>query len=111
VRQEIGLLELFVEPIRERALRVFLAAGAGAYRIDESGTASAPYISTQAGSWSALVAAGAGASIRITRSIRIVPSARVLVAVPRQVVSFASDRVATAMSPGAAGSLDLTVEL
>ena len=111
VRQELGLGEVAFESAPAGVASVFVSLGAGAYHLHASGDASPPYTSERDDAWSALLAAGAGLRIRLTGATSFVLDARELLALPRPVVVFASERVAAAMHPGTFGALSLAVDL
>ncbi len=111
LRQELALLEGAFEPALRGALRPYVAAGGGAYHLDATGYAAAPFTSGHDEAWAALLAAGAGARLRLAGSAWLVLDARELVALPRPVVTFAGHDVAVAMRPGTLAALSLAVEL
>lgn len=109
VRQELGLVEGAFEPDLVDWIRLYVTAGAGAYHLDATGFANAPYTSGGASSWSALVAAGLGARRCLAGSTWLALDVRELVAFPRPVISFAGETVAVAMRPGTLAGLTLAV--
>lgn len=109
VRQELAILEAAFEPTLVDWIRPYVAAGGGVYHFDATGYANAPFTSGSADAWSALLAGGAGARLRLTGSTWLAFDARALVALPRPVVSFAGETVAAAMRPGALAGLSLAV--
>jgi hypothetical protein len=111
VRQELALGEVAFESAPAGVASAFVSLGAGAYHLDASGDASPPYTSGHDDAWSALFAAGAGLRVRITGAASVVVDAREVLALPRPVVVFASERVAAAMHPGTLGALSLAVDL
>jgi hypothetical protein len=111
VRQELALAEVALEPPTGSVVSGFVALGAGVYHLDASGDASAPYTSGQGDAWSALLGAGVGLRIHVTAAASVVIEARELLALPRPVVVFASERVAAAMHPGTLGAVALAVDL
>jgi hypothetical protein len=111
LRQDIGLIELGFEQPADAPVHLLASAGVGAYHLFASGNATAPYVSLQDDSWTALVAAGAGLRWRLTSAASLVVDARELLALPRPVVQFASERVAAAMHPGTLAALSLAVDL
>jgi hypothetical protein len=110
VRQELAMIEGTYEVPLAPPLRAFVAADVGAFHMQTTGTASAPYTSTTAEAWSALFGAGLGLSLTIAGPASLVLDAHELFAAPRPVIAFASDRVATVMSPGTLVALSLSVE-
>ena len=111
IRQELGLLEGGYEGAIAPPVRAFVVAGAGAYHLDATGSAVAPFTSARGDTWSALLDAGLGLRIDVGGAASLVIDARELFAAPRPVVAFASDRVATAMTPGTLVGVALAVEL
>ncbi len=111
VRQELAILEVSYEGTLVGPVRGFVVAGAGAYHLDATGTASAAFTSGRADTWSALAWAGLGVRVALAGPTAVVLDAREVVAAPRPVVAFASDRVANAMSPGTLLGLSLEVDL
>ena len=109
VRQELAIVEAAFEPALVDWIRPYVAAGAGGYHLDATGYASAPYTSGSADAWSALLAAGIGARLRLTGSTWLAFDVRELVALPRPVVAFAGDNVAVAMRPGTLAGMTLAV--
>jgi len=109
VRQELAIVEAAFEPALVDWIRPYVAAGAGGYHLDATGHASAPYTSGSADAWSALLAAGIGARLRLTGSTWLAFDVRELVALPRPVVAFAGDTVAVAMRPGTLAGMTLAV--
>lgn len=109
VRQELAILEAAFEPTLVDWIRPYVAAGGGVYHFDATGYANAPFTNGSADAWTALLAAGAGARLRLTGSTWLVFDARALMALPRPVVSFAGETVAVAMRPGALAGLSLAV--
>jgi hypothetical protein len=111
VRQELALAELALEPPASGPITALVALGAGAYHLDASGTATAPFASGHDEAWAALLGAGAGLRVRLAGAASLVLDAREVMAVPRPVVVFASERVAAAMRPGTLCSFALAVDL
>jgi hypothetical protein len=111
VRQELALAEVAFESAPAGVKSAFLSLGAGAYHLYASGDATPPYTSGHDDAWSALLAAGAGVRVRITGAASVVVDAREVLALPRPVVVFASERVAAAMHPGTIGAVSLAVDL
>jgi hypothetical protein len=111
VRQELALGEVVYELARAGVASVFVSLGAGAYHLYASGDAIPPYASGHDDAWSALLAAGAGLRVHISGAAAIVVDAREVLALPRPVVVFASERVAAAMHPGTLGAVSLAVDL
>jgi hypothetical protein len=111
VRQELALAEVAFEPAPASLASFFVSLGAGIYHLDASGDAVPPYTSRRDGAWSALLGAGAGLRIRIAGAASVVVDAREVLALPRPVVVFASERVAAAMHPGTLGAASLAVDL
>jgi hypothetical protein len=111
VRQELALGEVAFESAPAGVASAFVSLGAGAYHLYASGDASPPYTSGHDDAWSALFAAGAGLRVRITGAASVVVDAREVLALPRPVVVFASERVAAAMHPGTLAALSLAVDL
>ena len=111
VRQELALGEVAFEPAPDGVASFFVSLGAGAYHLYASGDASSPYTSGHDDAWSALLAAGAGLRVRISGATSVVVDAREVLALPRPVVVFASERVAAAMHPGTLGAVSLAVDL
>lgn len=109
VRQELAVLEAAFEPELVDWIRPYVAAGGGVYHLEATGYANAPFTNGSADAWTALVAAGAGARLRLTGSTWLVFDARALFALPRPVVSFAGQTVGVAMRPGALAGLSLAV--
>jgi hypothetical protein len=109
VRQELAILEAAFEPTLVDWIRPYVAAGGGFYHFDATGYANAPFTNGSADAWTALLAAGGGARLRLTGSTWLCFDARALVALPRPVVSFAGETVAVAMRPGALAGLSLAV--
>jgi hypothetical protein len=109
VRQELAIVEAAFEPALVDWIRPYVAAGAGGYHLDATGYASAPYSSGAADAWSALLAAGIGARLRLTGSTWLAFDVRELVALPRPVIAFAGDTVAVAMRPGTLAGMTLAV--
>jgi len=109
VRQELAIVEAAFEPALVDWIRPYVAAGAGGYHLDATGYASAPYTSGSADAWSALLAAGIGARLRLTGSTWLAFDVRELLALPRPVVAFAGDTVAVAMRPGTLAGMTLAV--
>jgi hypothetical protein len=111
VRQELALGEVAFESAPAGVASVFVSLGAGAYHLYASGDAVPPYTSGHDDAWSALLAAGIGLRVHITGATSVVVDAREVLALPRPVVVFASERVAAAMHPGTLGALSLAVDL
>jgi len=111
VRQELALGEVAFESAPAGIASVFVSLGAGAYHLYASGDASPPYASGHDDAWSALLAAGAGLRVHISGAASVVVDGREVLALPRPVVVFASERVAAAMRPGTLGALSLAVDL
>jgi hypothetical protein len=111
VRQELALAEVAFEPPTSGALSGLVAIGAGAYHLDLTGNATAPFASGHDEAWAVLLSAGAGLRVRLSGLASLVLDAREVLAVPRPVVVFASERVAAAMRPGTLGSFTLAVDL
>ncbi|HEY8089835.1 MAG TPA: hypothetical protein VIF09_18370 [Polyangiaceae bacterium] len=111
IRQELALAEVALEPPTSGPLSALLALGAGAYHFEATGNAAVPFTSGQQGAWSALLAGGADARLRVSAAASIVLEVRELFTLPRPVVAFAGQRVATSMHPGTLGSLSLAVDL
>ena len=111
VRQELALAEVTFEPAPEGVASFSVSLGAGAYHLYASGDASPPYTSGHDDAWSALLAAGVGLRVRISGATSFVVDAREMLALPRPVVVFASERVAAAMHPGTLGAVSLAVDL
>jgi hypothetical protein len=111
VRQELALLDGQLEIALAGPLRAFADIGTGGYHLDANGQAAGPYTSGHADAWSALLAAGLGLRARLAGPASVVLDLRELVALPRPVVVFAGDRVASFMSPGTLAGLFLAVEL
>ena len=111
VRQELALGEVAFDSAPAGVASVYVSLGAGAYHLDASGDANPPYTSGHDDTWSALLAVGAGLRVRIAGGTSVVLDAREVLALPRPVVVFASERVAAAMHPGTLGALSLAVDL
>jgi hypothetical protein len=111
VRQELALLEVALEPQTRGSLSWFVDAGGGAYHLYASGDATPPYTSGHDDVWAALLSAGVGLRLRVTRAASIVADVREVLALPRPVVLFAAEQVATSMHPGTLGGLSLAVDL
>ena len=111
VRQELALGEVAFESAPAGVASIFVVLGAGAYHLHASGDASPPYTSGRDDAWSGLLAAGAGLRVHVAGATSFVLDARELLALPRPVVVFASERVAAAMHPGTVGALSLAVDL
>jgi hypothetical protein len=111
VRQELALAEVALEPPTSGPVSARLAIGAGAYHFEATGNATAPFTSGQEGAWSALLAGGAGARLRFSAAASLVLEVRELFTLPRPVIAFAGQQVATSMHPGTLGSLALAVDL
>ena len=111
IRQEMGLFELSFHPKTTAPIQGYAALGAGAYHIDERGNAMAPFAGVHAEAWSVLLSAGGGIRLRFSRVSSIELESRILLAMPRPVVVFGSERVAAAMHPGALTTLGVTVDL
>jgi len=111
VRQELALGEVAFESAAAGITSAFVSLGAGAYHLYASGDATPPYTSGHDDAWSALLAVGAGLRVRITGAASVVVDAREVLALPRPVVVFASERVAAAMHPGTVGALSVAVDL
>jgi hypothetical protein len=109
VRQELAVVEAAFEPALVDWIRPYVAAGAGGYHLDATGYASAPYTSGSADAWSALLATGIGARLRLTGSTWLAFDVRELLALPRPVVAFAGNNVAVAMRPGTLAGMTLAV--
>jgi hypothetical protein len=111
VRQELALGEVAFEPAPSGIASVFVSLGVGAYHLYASGEASPPYTSANDDAWSALLAAGAGLRMRLSGATSVVLDAREVLALPRPIIVFASERVAAAMHPGTLGAVSLAVDL
>jgi hypothetical protein len=111
VRQELALAEVAFESGPAGVASFFVSLGAGAYHLYATGDAAPPYTSGSDDAWSALLAAGAGLRVRVSGAASVVVDAREVLALPRPVVVFASERVAAAMHPGTLGALSLAVDL
>lgn len=111
IRQELALIELAYELRVATPLRAFLAAGAGAYHLVATGNANASFTSGQGDAWAALFGVGLGVSLDLAGPASVVLDAHELLAAPQPIVAFATDHVATVMSPGTLVSLSLAVEL
>jgi hypothetical protein len=111
VRQELALGEVAFESAPTGVASAFVSLGAGAYHLYATGDANPPYTSGQDDAWAALLAAGAGVRVRLTGAASVVVDAREVLALPRPVVVFASERVAAAMHPGTLAAFSLAVDL
>jgi hypothetical protein len=111
VRQELALAEATFEPSTRGLLSASLSIGAGAYHVDVSGDAAPSYVNGHSDAWSALGSAGGGARARLSSDVSIALDFRALVALPRPVIVFGTERVAAAMQPGALGGFSLSVDL
>jgi hypothetical protein len=111
LRQDVGLVELGFEQQTDAPLHVLACAGAGVYHLHASGDATGSYVSLQGDAWTALVGAGAGLRWRLTSAASLVVDARELLAFPRPVVQFVSDKVAASMRPGTLAAVSLAVDM
>lgn len=111
VRQELALGEVAFDPPTRGPFSGFVALGAGTYHLEASGNATPPFTSRQQDAWAALLAGGVGLRVRLSSSASVVVDVRELFALPRPVVLFASEQVATAMHPGTLGGLTMAVDL
>jgi hypothetical protein len=111
VRQELALGEIAFDPPTRGPISGFVALGAGAYHLEASGNATPPFTSREDDAWAVLLAGGVGLRVRLSSSASIVVDVRELFALPRPVVLFASEQVATAMHPGTLGGLTMAVDL
>jgi hypothetical protein len=109
VRQELAFAEGAFEPALAGWIHPYLAVGAGAYHLDATGYANAPFANGRADAWSALLAAGVGVRLLLTASTALVVDAREMLALPRPVLAFAGEQVAVAMRPGTIAALSLAV--
>jgi hypothetical protein len=113
LRQELAVVELSLERPMGSRVNVLAALGVGAYHIDARGNARPPYTNAydHDSAWSVLASLGGGALFPISEAMSIEIDARALLAMPRPVIVFGSERVATAMVPGALAGLTLTIGL
>jgi hypothetical protein len=111
LRQDFGLVEVAFEQQTDSPLHLFASAGGGVYHLFASGNANAPYVSLKDDAWTALFAGGAGIRWRLTSAASLVVDLRELLAAPRPVVQFASERAALIMRPGTLAALSLAVDL
>jgi hypothetical protein len=110
-RQDLGLLEVAWEYAATAALRVQACVGAGGYHVVVAGDANAGYQSLHDDTWTGLGALGAGVRWRMSPASSLVLDARGLYAVPRPIVQFLNERVASAMQPGTLAAISLAVDL
>jgi hypothetical protein len=111
LRQELAVVEGAYELALGGPVHAYFVAGAGAYHLDATGDANAPFTSARGDAWSALLAAGAGLRLHVAGPASLVLDLRELLALPRPVVALAADRAAQAMSPGTLAGLSFSVEL
>jgi hypothetical protein len=110
VHQELVSLDLvYRPPFASGAVRPFFLAGAGAYHLDVSGTAEAPYHGRTGGLFAAHADLGAGAAVPLGSRVSIVAGARALLVAPKLVVRAAGEQVGSVGRPSVLG--DLTVDV
>jgi hypothetical protein len=110
-RQDLGLIEVAWEYAATATLHVQACLGAGAYHLLVTGDPNAGFVKLQDDKWTGLGALGAGLRWRMSPAASLVLDARALYALPRPVVEFVNDRVASAMNPGALAAVSLAVDL
>jgi hypothetical protein len=110
-RQDLGLLEVAWEYAATTAVHVQACLGGGVYHVVATGDANAGFVSLHDETWTGLGAAGVGLRWRMAPAASLVIDARELLALPRPVVEFATERVAAAMHPGTLAAVSLAVEL
>ncbi len=111
LRQDLGLLEIGFEYPANAAMHLLASAGMGAYHLYARGNANAGFTSLHDDTWTGLGAVGVGVRWRVASAASVVVDARELLALPRPVVEFASERVASAMRPGTLAAISLAVDL
>ena len=111
VTQELGLVEVAFEVLSHGPLSALLFLGAGGYHLDATGYAAPPFFSGHAEAWTGLGALGVGIRVRLAGATSLLVDARELLALPRPVVVFGTERVAEAMQPGTMAGVSLAVDL
>lgn len=111
ITQELGLLEVAIEVLSSGPVTASLSFGAGGYHLDATGYAAPPFLGSHADAWAALGALGAGVRLHVAGATSLVLDARELLALPRPVVFFGTERVAEAMRPGTMAGASLAVDL
>jgi hypothetical protein len=110
VRHEILSLDLvYRPPLVTSTVRPMLIAGAGAYRLEVSGAAAAPYQGRNGAVLAAHVDLGVGAAVQLGRRVAILTDARALLVTPKPIVRAAGREVASTGRPSVLG--ELTVEV
>ncbi|HVY38280.1 MAG TPA: hypothetical protein VHM31_10095 [Polyangia bacterium] len=99
IGQALAVLEI-VREFRARArVRPFVSAGAGALRARVVGTGVGPYVGRAATSWSGLVTAGGGMSVRLLPHVALAVDAQIMVACPYTAVRLPSVEAANVAWP------------
>jgi hypothetical protein len=110
VRQELVSFDLvYRPPFTTATLRPLFLAGAGAYRLDVSGTAEAPYHGRTGAVFAGHVDLGAGAAIRLGRRVSILADVRALWVIPKPIVRAAGEEVGSVGRPSVLGELTADV--
>lgn len=110
VRQEFASLDLGLST-RQAPLGFFAWAGAGAYHLHTSGSATAPFRSTSDDVFSFLLTAGIGGVARVARRLAVTADLSAIGVVPRPVVIVSNRAVGSAGGPSLGMSLGLVVGL
>jgi hypothetical protein len=111
VRQELALLEGALQLPAAGPVRGFVSVGVGGYHMDATGYAAAPFSGGQVDAWAVLGSLGVGMRVRLAGTTSLLIDARELLALPRPVIVFGTERVAEAMHPGTLAGVSLAVEL
>jgi hypothetical protein len=110
VRQELVSLDLvYRPPLTNGDVRPFVLAGAGAYHLDASGTAQAPYHGRRGGLFAAHVDLGAGAALRLGPHVSILAGARALWLMPKPTIRAAGAEVGSVGRPSVLGEATFDV--
>jgi hypothetical protein len=109
VRQELASLDVVYRLPLAGDIRPFVLAGAGAYHLDVSGTAQAPYHGQKGALFAGQVDLGAGAALRLGRRVAILADIRALWLMPKPIIRAAGAEVGSVGRPSALGELTFDV--
>jgi hypothetical protein len=92
VRQELGWVEGGYSPWRNQLLGIEATLAVGVHHLSASGSVTPPWIGRSDQLWSAALAPGIGARLRLSDSASLGLAARPVFLTPRPFVQFAEDR-------------------
>jgi hypothetical protein len=104
VRQEFAMVDVvYALAPNARAVRPIAILDVGAYHLDITGTASAPYQGRTGRLWAAMFGLGAGADIPLGARVSIYAALRALLVTPKPIIRAAGEDVGSIGRPSLLG--------